>query len=99
MVSQSRYSSSMDPSQTSYASRHYQPPSYTSNGPFNTQAHGLPHRPNAGPPSGVSQTDQKEYFYCPHEDCRDETGQPNRRFSRKADVSRHTKTTHEKDYL
>jgi hypothetical protein len=98
-VSQSTYSSSMGPSQTSHTSRHYQPPYYTSSGTLSTQAHRLPHGPNAGPLSPDSQTDQREYFYCPHEDCKDETGQPNRRFSRKADVSRHIKTTHEKEYI
>jgi hypothetical protein len=35
----------------------------------------------------------------PHEDCRDSIGRANRLFRRKADVTRHLKSTHNKTYL
>src|SRR5271170_7330030 len=36
---------------------------------------------------------------CPHEDCRDSIGRANKLFKRKADVTRHLKSTHNKVYL
>jgi hypothetical protein len=43
--------------------------------------------------------DSNKQQFCPHPDCLDATGRPMRYFSRKADVTRHHNSTHEKQFI
>jgi len=50
-------------------------------------------------PSERSDRESKEPQYCWHKDCLDSNGRPTRQFTRKADVHRHHKLTHDKQYI
>jgi len=50
-------------------------------------------------PSEKGDRDSKEPQYCWHKDCLDPSGRPTRQFSRKADVARHHKSTHDKQFI
>jgi len=72
---------------------------YPSYGATHNQNYRQETSPSPKTPSEKGDRDSKEPQYCWHKDCLDPSGRPTRQFSRKADVARHHKSTHDKQFI
>jgi len=72
---------------------------YPSYGATHNQNYRQERSPSPKTPSEKDDRDSKEPQYCFHPDCLDSSGRPTRQFTRKTDVARHHKSTHDKQFI